>query len=317
VATPLPDPIKLLGITRGELAKVLNADAKMLAPLLLAAMGAGVAYGHEDQQQAAKNALYDYAYAILEPYIVKYQGWATELGLETYSQARLVAVGDDGFTPTTFDAQAGANSLMAWMLDSVTVGQLQAAARTTRARRGRVAVQSSGSGLGSYHLNKVLRFSHVAGASSEQVAAWIQGMVTDGVDLRVMGAYNETMQRNALADKSAAGWLRVAEPGACTFCLMLAARASYGILYRSEKTANFRAHTRTARGGGECRCHAIAAWRAGDQIALTLADGTRQVGRLRALGPLPDAEREGEFGHYASQALTFQRMQGALGVIAA
>lgn len=316
MATPLPDPVKLLGITRGELAKTLNADAKMLAPLLLAAMGAGVAYGHEDQQQAAKNALYDYAYAILEPYITKYQGWATELGLETYSQARLVAVGDDGFAPTTFDAQAGANSLMAWMLDSVTFDRLQAATSKTVGRASRAAAKSAGSELGSYHLGK-LRFSHVAGATSEQVAAWIQGMVTDGVDLRVMGAYNETMQRNALADKAAAGWLRVAEPGACTFCLMLASRASYGILYRSEKTANFRAHTRTTRGGGECRCHAIAAWRAGDQIALTLADGTRQVGRLQRLGPLPDAEREGEFANYASQALTFQRMQGALGVIAA
>lgn len=316
MATPLPDPIKLLGVTRAELAKVLNADAKMLAPLLLAAMGAGRAYGHADQQQAAKNALYDYAYGVLGPYITKYQGWATELGAETYSQGRLVALGDDGFTPTVFDAQAGANSLIAWMLDSVTINQLQAAVGKASSRSGRVTAKSSGSGLGSYHLGR-LRFSHVAGMSTEAVAAWIQGMVADGVDLRVMGAYNETMQRNALGDQAAAGWLRVAEPGACAFCLMLASRASYGILYRSEKTANFRAHTRTKYGGGECRCHAIAAWQAGGQIVLTLADGTRQVGRLRRLGPLPASQREGEYAQYAQAALAFQGTQGAVGVIAA
>lgn len=313
MATPLPDPIKLLGVTRGELARVLNTDAKMLAPLLLAAMGAGVAHGHEDQQQAAKNALYDYAYAVLEPYITKYQGWATELGVETYAQARLVAVGDDGFTAAGFDAQAGANSLIAWMLDSATFGKLRAVAAGKTARQGHATATSTSSGLGSYHLGK-LRFSHVAGATTEQVAAWIQGLITDGVDLRVMGAYNETMQRNALADKAAAGWLRAAEPGACTFCLMLASRGSYGILYRSEQTANFRAHMRTSRGGGECRCHAILAWQAGSEIILTLSDGTRRSGRLRHLGAPPTT---GEYAQYADAALTFQRDQGAIGLIAA
>lgn len=317
MATPLPDPIKLLGVTRVELAKALNTDARMLAPLLLAAMGAGNAYGHADQQQSAKNALYDYAYGVLEPYIVKYQGWATELGAEVYKQARLVAVGDDGFVPATFDAQAGANSLIAWMLDSVTFSKLQAVTNgKPGGRAARSEANPTGPGLGSYQLGK-LRFSHVAGATTEQVAAWIQGMVADGVDLRTIGAYNETMQRNALSDASAAGWIRAAESGACTFCLMLASRGAYGILYRSEQTANFRAHMRTSRGGGDCRCHAIAAWQAGNQIALTLADGTRQAGRLQQLGPLPAGQREGEYAQYADRALTFQSAQGAVGVIAA
>lgn len=315
MATPLPDPIKLLGVTRADLAKALNADSRLLAPLLLAAMGAGKAYGHADQQQDAKDALYTYARSVLEPYITKYQGWASELGSETYAQARLVAIGGDGFTPTVYDAQAGANSLIAWMLDSVTFSKLQAAAGNTRTRStGRsLAPAAPTSGLGSYHLGK-LRFSHVAGATTEQVAAWIQGMIADGADFRVMGAYNETMQRNALSDKAGAGWIRAAEPGACTFCLMLASRGSYGILYRSEQTASFRAHMRTSRGGGECRCHAIPAWQAGDEITLTLSDGTRQSGRLRRLTNPPS---DGEYAQYASAALTFQRTQGAVGLIAA
>jgi hypothetical protein len=46
------------------------------------------------------------------------------------------------------------------------------------------------------------------------------------------------------AHRAARGWARVTEPGACSFCLLLATR---GPVYRSEGTADFQAHD-------HCRC---------------------------------------------------------------
>lgn len=51
------------------------------------------------------------------------------------------------------------------------------------------------------------------------------------------------------ADKFAKGWARIPNPGACSFCLMLTARAGSGLLYTSVRSANFRAHD-------NCRCTA-------------------------------------------------------------
>lgn len=46
-------------------------------------------------------------------------------------------------------------------------------------------------------------------------------------------------------------WARVTRPGACSFCLMLASR---GAVYRSEDTADFRAHGKFNGRGGVCKC---------------------------------------------------------------
>lgn len=55
------------------------------------------------------------------------------------------------------------------------------------------------------------------------------------------------------ADPQAKGWARVTEPDACSFCRLLATR---GAVYRSEASADFRAHTKQPNGsGGTCRCH--------------------------------------------------------------
>lgn len=57
------------------------------------------------------------------------------------------------------------------------------------------------------------------------------------------------------SDREAKGWVRVTKPGACSFCIMLALRAGAGMLYTSERSANFRAHTVKADGsGGLCQC---------------------------------------------------------------
>lgn len=50
-------------------------------------------------------------------------------------------------------------------------------------------------------------------------------------------------------DRFSKGWARITNPGACSFCLMLALRAGKGLLYTSVRAANFKAHP-------NCRCTA-------------------------------------------------------------
>ncbi len=50
-------------------------------------------------------------------------------------------------------------------------------------------------------------------------------------------------------DREAKGWARVTEPGACSFCTMLALRAGAGLLYSKKSSADFQSHD-------NCRCHA-------------------------------------------------------------
>lgn len=301
----LPDPIRLLGVTIKDINALITKDGAGVAQLLLAATGYGRAYGKSDVQQAARDALYAWAYAYLEPRFDQYQSWATELAVENYSTARLEAIGPGGFTPTIFDRGAGVESFVGWMLASFHPGaakQMTKAARSGTGRRPVGVSRVSQSGLGSTHLG-ILRWSHVANMSTEDVALWMRDTMNEGAQLRTMGAYNDTMTGNSLRDPLSVGWIRVAEPGACPFCLMLASRGSYGILYRSEQTANFRAHSPGKNGGGLCRCHALAAWEA--------------AGKVRRLDEMPDYAKGSSYAHYTKDAAVFLEAAGARGLIAA
>lgn len=61
----------------------------------------------------------------------------------------------------------------------------------------------------------------------------------------VLDTGRDTVVDNAQRDRKAKGWARIPEPGACSFCLMLATR---GAVYRSEQSADFKTHD-------HCRCH--------------------------------------------------------------
>jgi hypothetical protein len=61
----------------------------------------------------------------------------------------------------------------------------------------------------------------------------------------VLDTGRQTVIDNAERDRKAKGWARVPEPGACSFCLMLATR---GAVYRSEASGGFKTHD-------NCRCH--------------------------------------------------------------
>lgn len=73
--------------------------------------------------------------------------------------------------------------------------------------------------------------------------------VSEAAAQLVLDQGRDTIIDNALLDPKAKGWVRVTEPGACSFCLMLAIRGGMGVLYRAENTADFKAHD-------NCRCHA-------------------------------------------------------------
>jgi len=71
----------------------------------------------------------------------------------------------------------------------------------------------------------------------------------ESVSQLVLDQGRDTIISAVRQDKYAKGWARVTEPGACSFCVMLALRAGVGLLYYKKSTADFQVHD-------NCRCHA-------------------------------------------------------------
>ncbi|WP_235738989.1 VG15 protein [Nocardioides alcanivorans] len=80
--------------------------------------------------------------------------------------------------------------------------------------------------------------------------AALQSLILGGVQRRIADHVRLTVTSNSIDDRAAAGWQRVTDGNACTFCSMLAGRGS---VY-SEATADFASHD-------ECGCSATVAWR--------------------------------------------------------
>jgi len=74
-------------------------------------------------------------------------------------------------------------------------------------------------------------------AAQSKVAEAVSQMVLDQGRDTIIGATN--------TDRTAKGWVRVTEQGACSFCIMLALR---GATYKSKQSADFKSHD-------NCRCH--------------------------------------------------------------
>lgn len=70
----------------------------------------------------------------------------------------------------------------------------------------------------------------------------------ESVSQLVLDQSRDTLINAVQQDKAAKGWVRVTEPGACSFCTMLALRGGAGMLY-SKRSADFSSHD-------NCRCHA-------------------------------------------------------------
>lgn len=78
-------------------------------------------------------------------------------------------------------------------------------------------------------------------------------LVTDNVVELIASSFRGAVTDNVREDPGAVGWRRFARPGACKFCLMLAAR---GAVY-TQGSARFAAHGAVMNGerkGGNCLC---------------------------------------------------------------
>lgn len=71
----------------------------------------------------------------------------------------------------------------------------------------------------------------------------VQGVVNN----LVLGVGRQMTVRAVQEDRKARGWAREVEPGACSFCVLLATR---GAVYKTDATASFRSHP-------HCECMAV------------------------------------------------------------
>lgn len=102
--------------------------------------------------------------------------------------------------------------------------------------------------------------------------ATLQALILGGVQRRIADHLRYTIARSATADPAAAGWQRVAQPGACWFCRALSGR---GFVY-SESTADFSSHD-------HCGCSAVPAWRGKPVPVRPFTPSDRNI---------PDADKE-------------------------
>src|SRR6185312_13953545 len=108
-------------------------------------------------------------------------------------------------------------------------------------------------------------------------------------------------------DREARGWARVPNADACSFCLMLALRSANGLLYKSQRSASFLAHTKQPNGsGGDCRCTAEPVFGRYEPTA-----------RVREAQKVWDEATKGRSGHDARtafrQAIEGRDVKGAKG----
>ncbi len=84
--------------------------------------------------------------------------------------------------------------------------------------------------------------SDLYGPVTPQATADAADRLAESVTQLVLDQGRQTIIGAVRADKYAKGWARVTEPGACSFCVMLALRAGAGLLYYKKDSADFQAH---------------------------------------------------------------------------
>jgi hypothetical protein len=97
--------------------------------------------------------------------------------------------------------------------------------------------------------------SDLYGPVSTETTTAAQTALDEAVTQLVLDQGRDTIIGAVRQDKYAKGWARVTEPGACSFCVMLALRAGAGFLYHKKSAAEFLSHD-------HCRCHVEPVWNA-------------------------------------------------------
>jgi hypothetical protein len=146
------------------------------------------------------------------------------LAVRQYTQQRVAAGEGRGFSPRPADppSLAQITSMVNWSVEPLFSSNVQALASGQPEAAPTELLPSGGSAI--------------ADAKARLAAA---------AERQVLDTGRQTIADNAQTDRKAKGWARVPEPGACSFCLMLATR---GAVYRAEQSAEFKTHD-------HCRCH--------------------------------------------------------------
>lgn len=100
---------------------------------------------------------------------------------------------------------------------------------------------------------ELAKWSHPDPGDFDAAVAQLLNEANALVEKEVARAYRDTIIGNSNGDEAALGWSRIARPGACRMCVMLAGK---GAVYRSERTAHFATHKR-------CHCAARPAFKGG------------------------------------------------------
>lgn len=113
--------------------------------------------------------------------------------------------------------------------------------------------------------------SPLYGAEPDVTAA--QTNLAGAVDTLVLDVGRSTIVDNARRDRVAKGWARIPEPGACSFCILLATR---GAVYKQD-TVDFRSHNHCVTGETLVRGPSVEIayrrWYEGELIIIGTADG--------------------------------------------
>lgn len=157
------------------------------------------------------------------------------------------------------------------------------------------------------------------GMTASEAAAATAGFLASRAEGEAHRVAREAVAVTAARDPRFVGWARVAEPGACAFCRMLATR---GAVYTEETVlrtfGGLKYHHKRPNGsGGECKCRAVALPRGTGDTTWdgTGAPGGRRVAKVpqQALTRLQDVEQQltvlrGQVANGTATAWTEQRI---------
>lgn len=124
---------------------------------------------------------------------------------------------------------------------------------------------------------EVAKFAETLEADLESETQRILDEVARLAEKEIARGFRDSILGNARMDEDAIGWSRVARPGACKFCVMLADKGSVF----TEATADFAAHT-------DCNCATRPEFRNGEHgpeasVMQYVASATRRTPEQRAM----------------------------------
>jgi len=178
--------------------------------------------------------------------VIRHAQASAALAAQQYQRQRVAAGVGGSFRPSAAPPPKVAQIAQSvdWAVQPLWNYNVQTAAHENQQRL-REALAATGTPTADY-LDALLQIEPAQEAPSAGSAiADAKARLAASSERLVLDTGRNTVIDSAQRDPKAKGWARIPEPGACSFCLMLATR---GAVYRSESTADFKSHD-------NCRCH--------------------------------------------------------------